>query len=95
MSDVSDRYSGLRDCVGIVTATDLAEMFGVSQRLLRDWRRMEEGPRFLLVGRNYFYRIKDIQSWLDAVADSGHALHLAEDTEFETGESVTGESADA
>lgn len=51
-----------------LTSPQLAEMLGVSEGTLRNWRANKQGPPFIKLGKSkqaeVRYKIDDINSWL-------------------------------
>lgn len=51
-----------------ITSIELAEMLGVSEGTLRNWRASKRGPPFIKLGKSIQaevrYREDDIKSWL-------------------------------
>jgi predicted DNA-binding transcriptional regulator AlpA len=45
-----------------------AAMIGVKPPTLASWRHYDKGPRYLKVGRSCFYRMSDIEKWLNTQA---------------------------
>ena len=45
-----------------------AEFIGLKPPTLAAWRHYNKGPAYLKVGRSAFYRIEDIEKWIDAQA---------------------------
>jgi hypothetical protein len=41
----------------------VAKRWGISPRTLERWRVVGEGPRFLKVGANVLYRLRDVEAW--------------------------------
>lgn len=41
----------------------VARRCGISPRTLERWRVVGEGPRFLKVGANVLYRLRDVEAW--------------------------------
>jgi len=57
--------NSLRLSVGLLSQEDVAEMLGVSKSTLRIWRRNGRGPAFLKLEKAVFYRLTDVERWLD------------------------------
>jgi hypothetical protein len=51
-----------------LTQERAAEIIGVKPTTLAMWRHLGRGPRYLKIGRSCFYRLDDIETWLDAQA---------------------------
>jgi predicted DNA-binding transcriptional regulator AlpA len=43
-----------------------ATMIGVKIATLANWRHFGKGPKYIKVGRSAYYKISDIDSWLDS-----------------------------
>jgi predicted DNA-binding transcriptional regulator AlpA len=54
-----------REKMGLLTQEELAHMLGNKVSTLRDWRRDNEGPLFVRLGKGVYYRIADVQKWID------------------------------
>lgn len=44
----------------------VAEMLGVPERTLEQWRYRRVGPAFVKVGRHVRYRVDAVEAWLDS-----------------------------
>ena len=49
---------------GYMTADELAAQLGRSVRTLARWRALSEGPPCLRLGREIYYRISSVATWL-------------------------------
>jgi hypothetical protein len=47
-----------------LTEADLAKEIGRSPRTLARWRAIGEGPRYVRLGRQVFYRKTSVAAWL-------------------------------
>lgn len=56
----------LRSKIGLLTPSDVAEMLDVTTHTLAMWRYEKKGPGFVKLGRNIFYRLEDVKSWIEA-----------------------------
>lgn len=45
-----------------------AAMIGVKPPTLASWRHYGKGPKYIKVGRSAYYRVSDIEAWLDTQA---------------------------
>lgn len=54
----------IREALGIVTCSELAETLQVTEGTLREWRRLNTGPAFVRVGKQVVYYLEDVQQWL-------------------------------
>lgn len=52
----------------LITSSQAAELLGVSEQCLRNWRHLgTRGPKFVkLGGRSVRYRQSDIEAWVEA-----------------------------
>jgi predicted DNA-binding transcriptional regulator AlpA len=55
----------LRQKLGIVTPYELALMLDVSHHTIDSWRKKGQGPSYCRLGRNIYYRLDDIQEWIN------------------------------
>ena len=55
----------LRDRIGLVSETQFANMMEVSEFTTQSWRVAGTGPMFVKLGRSVFYRLKDIEAWME------------------------------
>lgn len=51
--------------VGLMTPEELATMLGVNVEALETWRGKGTGPDYVKLGRGVFYRVADVESWID------------------------------
>ena len=49
-----------------LTANQVAQMTGFSQKALEAYRSQRVGPPFLKVGKNVRYRAADVRAWIEA-----------------------------
>lgn len=49
----------------LLTTQQAAELLGLSEQTLRNWRTTGGGPPAVKVGRNVRYRGRDLERWLD------------------------------
>ena len=47
---------------------EAAVVIGVKPPTLATWRHYGKGPRYIKVGRSAFYKLRDIENWLDQQA---------------------------
>jgi predicted DNA-binding transcriptional regulator AlpA len=45
-----------------------AAMIGVKPPTLASWRHYGKGPKYIKVGRSAYYKVSDIEGWLDTQA---------------------------
>lgn len=50
----------------ILTTEQAAEMLGMSERTLENWRWKREGPSYIKLGRSIRYRKTDVENWIKA-----------------------------
>lgn len=55
----------------LITPEELAEELIIPVATLYQWRLTNTGPKALKVGRHLRYRRKDIDAWLDRLAEEG------------------------
>jgi hypothetical protein len=55
----------LREHIGLVTEAQFAAMMDVSEFTTQSWRVSGKGPVFAKLGRSVFYRLKDIETWME------------------------------
>lgn len=65
MTENVGKIDFLRAQVDLITQDEFATMMGVSTNTLRDWRRKGTGPHYIRVQKGVFYRLKDINEWLE------------------------------
>lgn len=76
----------LRERLGFVSEAQFAAMMLVTTNTLQYWRMQGTGPRFVRLGRGVFYRLKDIEEWMDdnvhsSTETSGRSGFLVKDIE--------------
>ncbi len=49
-----------------LTAAQVAQLTGFSQKALESYRSQRIGPPFLKVGKNVRYRISDVRAWIES-----------------------------
>ena len=54
------------------TPAELADQLRVTQETLANWRAKQAGPRFLRVGGQIRYRLRDVDAWLNAQQEPRH-----------------------
>lgn len=62
----ADKGRSLRAGFGIVTEEELANSLELKVETLASWRMKSSGPSFTKLGKTVFYRVQDIQLWIDA-----------------------------
>lgn len=56
----------------LLTPGDVAEMLGVTERTLQDWRLKKQGPKAVfLSARTIRYRLDEVKRWIDERAQEG------------------------
>jgi len=65
LPESQDLSQTLRDRVGLVSEAQFAGMMNTSEYTLQYWRAHGTGPRFVKLGRAIYYRLKDIEAWMD------------------------------
>ena len=55
----------LRNQLGMISQEELGDMLGVSKGTLREWRKKKKGPDFVRVEKSVFYRLKDVEAWVE------------------------------
>ncbi len=50
----------------MLTASELATLIGKNVRTLANWRCARIGPRFVKIGNSVWYRVSDVENWIDA-----------------------------
>jgi len=50
----------------LMSTEEVAEVLGRPARTLRQWRYLNQGPRYLKVGATVRYRGRDVEAWLKA-----------------------------
>ena len=58
---------------GRLKADEAAKFVGVSPKTLAQWRYQKKGPRSLKRAGRVFYRLADLQQWLDVGNSTAHA----------------------
>lgn len=60
---------------------DVARITGLSVKIVRRWRLLEQAPRYLKIGAAVRYRPEDIQASLDSRPSGGGPVHRSEEAE--------------
>lgn len=70
MAEVN-RHISLREQLGLILPEELAETLGVSVATLTEWRksRSKHGPPFVTRGRRVYYRLEDVDAWINTVGE--------------------------
>jgi DNA-binding transcriptional regulator YiaG len=55
----------LRHQLGLFTPSEVAALFNVGVKTLREWRYTGKGPRFVQTPKKIFYRVVDIARYLE------------------------------
>ena len=50
----------------LITSDESGAILRVHPRTLANWRSSGRGPRYIRVGRRPFYRMRDLEEWLDS-----------------------------
>jgi hypothetical protein len=50
----------------LMSTEEVAEVLGRPPRTLRQWRYLNQGPKYLKVGAAVRYRPRDVERWLKA-----------------------------
>lgn len=52
----------------LITSAKVAEMLGVSEWCLRNWRHLgTKGPKFIKLGERFVrYRLSDVEAWIES-----------------------------
>jgi excisionase family DNA binding protein len=56
-----------------LTIEDLARELGIPVRTVSDWRYRGKGPRGHRIGRHIRFRRRDVEKWLETLADEPRA----------------------
>lgn len=62
--------SAIRDILGLLTEDELAEGLGIKVSTVGFWRYKRIGPKHIRLGKNVYYRVRDVQEWIDEQAIS-------------------------
>ena len=54
------------DHMGLLTEEEFASLIEVKPHTLAVWRTEGKGPNFARLGKSVFYRLADVQAWVDA-----------------------------
>jgi len=68
LSDSSDTSIPLR------TDREVAEFLGISHRTVQNWRFVNQGPRFIRIGRSIRYRAEDLSAFLATMPSGGSGV---------------------
>lgn len=55
----------LRKAIGLVTPAELAAALNVQEETLAVWRSTGKGPAYIKLGKHVFYRMNDLDWWVD------------------------------
>jgi predicted DNA-binding transcriptional regulator AlpA len=55
-----------KGCGGALDERQVAELINISVSLLRKWRRLQDGPPWVKLGRVVRYLETDLRAWLEA-----------------------------
>ncbi len=62
--EVTKPYDPLRGVLGLVTPDELAEALSLQEGTLSVWRSKGEGPAYIKLGKQVFYRLQDLDFWV-------------------------------
>ena len=54
----------------LLSATEVTQVIGVSRRTFENLMCRQEGPPFLLIGRQRRWRPSDVNQWIDTLAQT-------------------------
>lgn len=63
-SEASDKAQASSILAGYLTAKELAQALGVSERTIARWHHFREGPPRVEFGRKVFYRVESVSAWI-------------------------------
>lgn len=86
----SDQAAGLRRTLGIMLPEELAMALHVSDHSIHAWRRAGEGPQHTRLGRRVYYRVADVNAWVDQNVGRGWAGADGDDCDHEWVENADG-----
>lgn len=55
----------LRRQMGLITPEELASMLDIQEATLMNWRMTGAGPDYVKISKRIFYRVPDIQAWME------------------------------
>jgi excisionase family DNA binding protein len=58
----------------LLTPTEVAEMLGIPDRTLDQWRYLRRGPAFVKIGRHARYHPEDVAAWIAAQRRGGEGV---------------------
>ena len=58
------RSQELRKALGVMSNAELALLLGVTEHTTQYWRTNHQGPPFVKLGNNIFYRVSDVADWV-------------------------------
>lgn len=61
--------SDLARLIGCFSEDELLELTGVTPGTLKAWRNRGTGPNHVLFGKNYLYRIADVEEYILSISD--------------------------
>lgn len=56
----------LRDKLGLLSDRELADILDLTTDTLQTWRTENKGPAFTHLGKRVFYRLADVQAWIES-----------------------------
>lgn len=62
--DAVKRAEKRQAMLGLYSPKEIAELFGFDTRTMAIWRSKKVGPRYTKLGKNVYYRLDDIHSWV-------------------------------
>ena len=61
---LSAGVEAIRAKLGVLSEADAAQLLGLAPATLRNWRSARQGPRFIKIGVEVFYRVSAIEQWM-------------------------------
>jgi predicted DNA-binding transcriptional regulator AlpA len=49
-----------------LTAAEVEQLFGISQKTLANWRSQGRGPQYLKIGHGVRYAAEDLEKWAES-----------------------------
>lgn len=65
-SKAAERKAQLQRVVGLLTEEDMTLLLTVSEHTLQQWRQRKVGPWYIKLEKGVFYRIEDVEAWIDS-----------------------------
>ena len=60
--------------VPLRTDREVAEFLGISHRTVQNWRFVNQGPRFIRIGRSIRYRAEDLSAFIATMPSGGSGV---------------------